>query len=219
MTATEQVTNQPQAHAVLQAAHEGGYRFPADFAGFSADVRVERDGMAQTGRVALRSPREIDIDLTADEETLGWLRQELGSMAGHRWPTPYAESDGRWTLTLEEGAGNLLGDLVRVHDDPFNSSYRLRDGRIAQVNRQMGPTRFSINIHEHTQTADGRTLPAVFTVAFWDTAQGRLTRTDEYLDRYVEVDGVQLPTERRILRVEDDGISVRKMTLSGQTLL
>lgn len=219
MTTTEQVTNQPPAHAALQAAHEGGYRFPAGFAGFSADVQVERDGAVQTGRVTLRSPREIEIDLAADEETLGWLRQELGSMAGHRWPTPYAESDGRWTLTLEEGEGHPQGDLVRVHDDPFNSSYRLRDGRIAQVNRQMGPTRFSINIHRHTETADGRTLPEVFTVAFWDTAQGRLSRTDEYLDRYVEVDGVQLPAERRILRVDDDGISVRKLTLSGQKLL
>jgi hypothetical protein len=219
MTATEQLTNQPQAHAALQAAHEGGYRFPADFAGFSADVQIERDGVTQTGKVTLRSPREIEIDLDAEGETLAWLRQELGSMAGHRWPTPYAESDGRWTLTLEEGAGHSLGDLVRVHDDPFNSSYRLRDRRIAQVNRQMGPTRFSINIHEHTETADGRTLPAVFTVAFWDTAQGRLSRTDEYVDRYTEVGGVQLPAERRILRVEDDGISVHKMTLSGHTLL
>ena len=219
MATDDQTPNQPQAHAALQAAHEGGYRFPENFAGFSADVQIERDGVTQTGKVTLRSPREIDIDLNAEEETLAWLRQELGSMAGHRWPTPYAESDGRWTLTLEEGAGHPLGDLVRVHDDPFDSSYRLRQGRIAQVNRQMGPTRFSINIHEHTETADGRTLPAVFTVAFWDTAQGRLSRTDEYLDRYVEVDGVQLPAERRILRVEDDGISVRKMTLSGHTML
>lgn len=219
MTATEQVVNQPQAHAALRAAHESGYRFPADFAGFSADVQIDHDGAVQAGRVTLRSPREIEIDLDADEETLGWLRQELGSMAGHRWPTPYAESDGRWTLTLEEGAGHPLGDLIRVHDDPFGSSYRLRDGRISQVNRQMGPTRFSINIHEHTGTADGHTLPAVFTVAFWDTARGRLSRADEYLDRYVEVDGVQLPAERRILRVDDDGISVRKLTLSGHRLL
>lgn len=219
MTATKQAMNQPQAHAALQAAHEGGYRFPADFAGFSADVLVERDDVAQTGRVVLRSPREIDIELDADEETLGWLRQELGSMAGHRWPTSYAESDGRWTLTLEASGGRPLGDLIRVHDDPFNSSYRLRDGRIVQANRQLGPARFSINIHAHTDTADGRTLPAVFTVAFWDTENGRLTRTDEYVDRYVEVDGVQLPAERRILRVEDDGISVRKLTLSGHALL
>jgi hypothetical protein len=219
MSTTEHVVNQPRAHAALQAAHEGGYCFPANFAGFTAEVWVERDGVTRNGRVALRSPREIEIDLDADEETLIWLRQELGSMAGHRWPTPYAESDGRWTLTLEEGAGHPLGDLIRVHDDPFNSSYRLRDGRITQVNRQMGPTRFSINIHEHTQAADGQMLPAVFTVAFWDTAQGRLSRTDEYLDRYVEVEGVQLPAERRILRVEDAGISVRKMTLSGHVLL
>lgn len=218
MTAIEQVANQPQAHAALQAAHEGGYRFPADFAGFTAEVEITGGEPARTGRVTLRSPREIEIDVEADEETLGWLRHELGSMAGHRWPTPYAGSDGRWTLTLEDD-GAALGDLIRVHDDPFNSSYRLRDGRITQVNRQMGPTRFSINIHEHTTLPDGRTLPAIFTVAFWDAAQARLTRTDEYRDRYREVDGVQLPAERRVLRAADDGISVRTMTLRNQTLL
>lgn len=219
MTTTEQVTNQPQAHALLRAAHEGGYRFPADFAGFSADVQIERNGDIETGRVTLRSPRDIAIETNVDEETLGWLEHELASMAGHRWPTPYAESDGRWTLTQEEGDGFPLGSLITVHDDPFRSSYRLRDGRISQVNRHMGPTRFSINIHEHTVLPDGRTLPTIFTVAFWDTAQGRLTRADEYRDRYIEVGGVQLPAERRILRFADDGVSVRTLTLSGHALL
>jgi hypothetical protein len=150
---------------------------------------------------------------------LDWVRHELGSMAGHRWPTPYAESDGRWTLTIKDEASHPLGQLIEVHDDPFDSSYRLRDGRIAQINRQMGPTRFSINIHEHTRTVDGRTLPRSFTVVFWDTEQGRLTRTDVYQDRYVDIDGVYLPSQRRILRAEDSGISVHGLTFTNHALL
>jgi hypothetical protein len=61
--------NQPRAHTALQAAHQGDYRFPANGAGFAADLQVARDSVAQTGRVTPRSPREIDIDFTADEET------------------------------------------------------------------------------------------------------------------------------------------------------
>jgi hypothetical protein len=219
MTATEQVANQPQAHAALQAARDKGYQFPEGFAGFAADVLVEHDGVAQAGRITLRAPREIEIELDADEETVGWLRQELGSMAGHRWPVSYAESDGRWTLTIEKDSGHPLGDLIRFHDDPFGSSYRIQEDGIMQVNREMGPTRFSINVLENTTTADGRTVPSVFAVAYWDSAQGRLNRTEAYQDRYVDVDGVYLPAERRILRFDDDGVSVRRLALSGHTLL
>jgi hypothetical protein len=94
------VTSDPRAHGLLQAAHEAGYRFPADFAGFAADIEVSANGDARRGHITLRSPRDLDLVLDADEATLDWVRHEIGSMAGHRWPTPYAESDGRWTLTL-----------------------------------------------------------------------------------------------------------------------
>lgn len=213
------LVNDAQAHALLQAAHEAGYRFPADFAGFSADIEISANGDTRCGHVTLRSPRDLDLDLDSDEATLGWVRHEIGSMAGHRWPTPYAESDGRWTLTIDEEAAHPLGQLITVHDDPFDSSYRLRDGRIAQVNRQMGPTRFSINIQQHALTADGRTLPSAFTVAFWNTDEGRLTRTDSYQDRYVDIDGVYLPAQRRILRAEDGGVSVHELTVTNHVLL
>ncbi len=213
------VTSDPRAHGLLQAAHEAGYRFPADIAGFAADIEVSVNGDARRGPITLRSPRDLDLVLDADEATLDWVRHEIGSMAGHRWPTPYAESDGRWTLTINNEAGHPLGQLIEVHDDPFDSSYRLRDGRIAQINRQMGPTRFSINIHEHTRTVDGRTLPRSFTVVFWDTEQGRLTRTDVYQDRYVDIDGVYLPSQRRILRAEDSGISVHELALTNHARL
>ncbi|MCA9880023.1 MAG: DUF3386 family protein [Thermomicrobiales bacterium] len=75
MTATERVTNRQQAHVARQAAREGGYRFSANFGGFAADVQVERDGVSQTDRVTLRSPREIAIDVDADMGTLGWLQR------------------------------------------------------------------------------------------------------------------------------------------------
>ena len=221
MAITERMplVNDPEAHGLLKAAHESGYRFPSEFAGFSSDIEISVNGETRRGHVVLRSPRDLDLDIEADEATMGWVRHEIGSMVGHRWPTPYAESDGRWILTLEEEAAHPLGQLIKVHDDPFDSSYRLRDGRITQVNRHMGPTRFSINIHEHALTADGRTLPSAFTVAFWNTEEGRLTRTDAYQDRYVEIGGIQVPEKRRILRAEDSCISVHEMMLSNYTLL
>lgn len=217
------VANEPEAHDVLRTAHDGGYRFPIGFKGFSADLSVSEgtpDGVSHlAGSVIVGGPRAIEVDASGPDALAAFAKQELASMAGHRWPTPYEESDGRWTLTIEEETGNPLGRLVTVHDDPFRSSYRLRDGRIVQVIRQMGPTRFTISIQDHTPTTDGRVLPAEFTVTYWNLESGRLTRADAYTDRYAVVDGVSVPGNRRVLTATDDGFVAREMTLSNVELL
>lgn len=213
------VANDPAAHAVLRQAHEAGYKFPAGFAGFTATLTFIQDGAAVSGRVTVRAPRDIQFEIDADEAAIGWLKQEIGSMAGHRWPTSYEAGDGRWTLTLEDDAGHPLGQTVTVHDDPFGSSYRVRDGQISEVNRQMGGTRFTITILQHQTAADGRNLPSVFTVAYWDVNEGRLTRSDAYTDRYATVSGASLPVGRRVVTSTDTGQTTREMILNGHELL
>lgn len=228
MVATEQrelspptgdASNDPAAHAALREAHAAGYKFPDGFAGFTATITFIHDGEAVSGRVTVKAPREIEFDIAADEAALGWLRHEVGSMAGHRWPSPYEASDGRWTLTLDDDADHPLGQTVKVHDDPFDSSYRLRDGHISQVNRQMGGTRFTITILEHQTAVDGRVLPSLFTVAYWDTAEGRLSRADAYSDRYAVVAGTSLPVGRRVVTSSDTGQTTRELILNGHELL
>lgn len=211
--------NDPAAHAALRQAHDAGYKFPPGFAGFTASLTYIQDGEAVSGRVTVRAPREIEFDIAADDAGLGWLRQEIGSMAGHRWPSPYEASDGRWTLTFGDDAAHPLGQTVSVHDDPFGSSYRVRDGRISQVNRQMGGTRFTITILDHQAAIDGRTLPSLFTVAFWDIAADRLTRADAYTDRYATVSGLSLPVGRRVVTSADTGQTTRELVLNGHELL
>jgi hypothetical protein len=218
MASPDTISNDPKAHTLLRAAHEGGYRFPRGFAGFAATVRVVDGEHAASGRVKVRSPQDVSLEIDAGAATTAWLQHEIASMAGHRWPTPYEESDGRWTLTVESDDAHPLGRLVRVHDDPFQSSYRVRDGRIAQITRQMGPRRFSIIPHEHTITPDGRALPSHFTVVFWDLDQGRLVRSDAYQDQYVPVDGVYLPASRRVVSADDAGITVRELALSDHVI-
>ncbi len=83
---TTAIPNDPAAHAALRAAHDAGYKFPAGFAGFTATLTYIEDGEAITGHVTVKAPRDITFDIAADEASLGWLRQEIGSMAGHRWP-------------------------------------------------------------------------------------------------------------------------------------
>lgn len=217
MVVTEDVRNDSDAHALLRVAHDSGYRFPEGFGGFEATLNANVNGETIRGTVTVRAPRDIQLD-TPDGEATSWVKRELASMAGHRWHLPYEQADGRNTLTLDPDETDPLGRHVIVHNDDYDSSYRVANGQISQVNRTMGPMRFSIIIQDRAVVGGGL-LPNHFTVAFWDTASGRLTRSDIYADRYTDIDGVWLPSSRNVITADGDGLCVRSFALTEQTLL
>jgi hypothetical protein len=69
------------------------------------------------------------------------------------------------------------------------------------------------------QTGDGRLLPTYFTVSFWSGVPARLAQTDAYTDRFTLVDGVVLPESRRVITIDDGGVSARQVTLSEHRML
>ncbi len=215
------VENDPAAHDVLRGAHDGSYRFPAGFPGFSAEFSVVESGpsgsTSTSGKIDVVDAKSVEI-AGADGELADFVKKEVASMAGHRWGTPYEQGDGRWTLTIAEDNGDPLGRLIAVHDDPLASTYRVRAGRISQVARSMGPMSFTISMQSHIMTSDGEHLPETFTVTFWDAGTGRMTRSDIYTDRYERVGGVTLPAFRRVLTATDSGIVGREIELSNWRL-
>ncbi len=207
----------PQAHELLRAAHSRAYYFPRDFRGFRANVQYTGDTLDVAGVALVHGPRAIDLNLPAPAEVTAWVRQELLSLIGHRWPVGFDESDGRFALSLHDD-GHPLGCLIRFEDDPFASSYRLDDRRITQINRTMGSMRLTITIQEHAVTSDERLLPVHFTVAYWDLATNRLTRADTYSDQYAGINGLYLPTLRRVVTATDNGVETRQIRLTDHQL-
>ena len=112
----------------------------------------------------------------------------------------------------------MLGQVVEL-GDTMDSSYRVAGGEISTVSRTMGGQRFTIVIHDRRAFEDGRTLPTSFSVFFWDAVSGALTATEAYRDEVVDVEGVFLPSLRRVVRGDRDGLSVRELALSDHTLL
>jgi hypothetical protein len=214
-----QTTTNNEAHQLLQAAHNRAYRYPEAFAGFKARIRYSTDEKTRDGQVTIHSPNDMTLEIEGTEDELKLLQHEIASLCGHRWHTPYSTGDGRYTLSLDENAEHPLGQLIIFQDDPFQSSYRIKDGSVVQINRQMGPTRFTIHILEHVSVEGDRRLPRQFTVAFWDTGQKRLIRNFVYTDHYVPVGGYYLPTSRRVIIYNDEGVSVHVMTFSAHELL
>lgn len=218
-TTADTVGNDRHAHAAMREAHDAAYRLPEGFGGFTARVTYIEDARRVEGTLRVSGPRAIELDLPVDEAARGWLTREIGSIAGHRWHLPYDEADGGHTLALSAADDSPLGQFVRVANDRLDSSYRVADGGISQVNRTMGTLRFSIQIQARIMTADGRALPAHFTVFYWNTEDGRLTRSDVYHDEYVAIADVYLPAARRIITADDNGISVREVRFDGHEVL
>lgn len=212
-----------EAHALLKDAHGRSYRFPEGFHGFTADVTITRavgdTVTTASGTATVAGPRAIQVEIDGDEGLAGWVKQELGSMAGHRWPTSYEESDGRYELALGDGADHPLGQELTFENDPFSSAYRVAGGAISQVTRSMGPMRFTITMLRHEVAADGRSLPSEFTVSYWNTKEGRLVRADGYRDRYAEIDGISVPAERTVITAEDGGFTTHRLVISNVQLL
>lgn len=216
-------TTNEVAHGVLREAQQAAYRFPEGFFGFRAHVTITEatSGGTKTasGTVTVGGPRSIELALEGDETLAQWGKQEIGSVAGHRWPTSYEESDGRYGLVLDEDPHHPLGSQITFQDDPFASVYRVANGRISQVTRSMGSMRFTITMQRHSETPDGRALPSEFTVSYWNTQQDRLTRSDIYSDRYQVVENVSIPATRTIVTADDTGFTTRVLEFSDVQLL
>lgn len=209
----------PAAHRLLRRAYEATYRFPEGFGGFEAALYYARDPACRSGTVEIRSPSDIRITGSIEDER---LRRELSSIVSHRWPLSYEDADGRHRLSIEPEK-HSLGTLVRVEDDGTDSTYHVHGGHIQQIERSVGGRRFSINIQERNYTDDGRALPAHFCAVYWqidgDGMEKRLVRTDIYRDGYIPVGGVYLPLSRRVVTADDSGTSIWQILLRDHRLL
>jgi hypothetical protein len=212
VTATE---NETRADALVRTAHARAYRYPDTFEGFEARLSWRTDRASGRGTVVARKGPEVVVVDDAGTE-LEWVTKELRSIVGHRQFTDYEAGDGRHGKAL--GSAHVLGEVVELGDS-LESSYRVASGEISTVTRTMGGQRFTIVIHDRRSFEDGRTLPTSFSVFYWDAGSGALTATEAYHDEVAEIDGIQLPALRRVVRADGSGLAVRELALSGHELL
>jgi hypothetical protein len=199
----------------MRAAHEAVYRWPADFAGFSADLTVLEDAEAVPGRLVVRPGAEPEIAFRDDSPLADWASGELRMMVAHRAPRTFEEADGRYG----HRAGAREDGALRIHiDDPLSSSYLVEDdGGILEVRRSPGGTTFAIRVLESLTAPSGGRLSRVFSVSFWGP-DGGLDRVQTYQDDHVAVGGVLLPSRRHVVTTDGEGIGARTIVVSGHGL-
>ena len=214
------VADDPRARDLLRRAFEATARWPKDFQGFTADLTVNVNGNETNGSVLVKSPREVSVQL-CDGDIQKWAQEQLGMIAVHRGPRSFDESDGKYTLTMEEDR-HPLGVKLTIHGS--NSFYRLKDNRITQINRKMAhpgmnPFAFTINVEESAVTKDQKNLTTKYTVYYYSPTDGTLTNVESFTDTHIRIGACDLPATRRIITYEGKQVVVKYLNFTNHSLL
>jgi len=214
------VVDDPEARALLRRAFEKTARWQSDFKGFTAELTVNTNGKETKGPVLVKGPREVSVQL-GDADVQKWAQEQIGMIAVHRGPRSFDQSDGQYTLTMEDD-GHPFGTKLVIHGS--NSFYRIKDNRITQINRKMAhpgmaPFAFTINVEESTVTQDHKNLTTRYTVYYYSPETGTLNNVESFTDTHVRVGSSDLPATRRIIGYENGQVVVKSLTFSSHKLL
>jgi hypothetical protein len=214
------IADDPKAREMLRQAFEKTARWQKEFKGFTADLTVNVNGKETSGPVMVKGPREVSVQL-GDAEVQKWAQEQLGMIAVHRGARTFEDSDGKYSLTMEED-GHPFGTKLIIHGS--NSFYRLKDSRITQINRTMAhpgmtPFAFTINVEESAVTQDQKNLTTKYSVYYFSPADGKLTNVECFTDTHIRVGASDLPATRRIISYEQGEVIVKKLTFTNHKLI
>jgi hypothetical protein len=185
------------------------------FPGFRADLEINFDGKVFRGPVEVSPEGKVTLDL-GDRHAETWARHTLGSVVGHRLDnstglkTPCAFAD--------DNTQHPLGRAIRVLNDEFHSSYRIRDRQVIVVNREMPDSRFTITVLENRRNEEGQFLPVCYTVNTWDRKSGALRSAAGHHQTWQRVGRFDLPGTTTVVTATAGTLEARGLKLSNHRL-
>ncbi len=212
------VQDDPNARGLLRKAFDKTARWQPDFKGFTADLSANVNGKEYRGSVTVKGPKDVTVTLP-DPEVQKWAENQIGMIAVHRGPRSFDESDGKYALTLGDDAIHPLGPSLHIHGDGMQSSYRIKDDRITQINRRMPYVAFTINVEDSAQTADHKYLTTRYTVYYFSPKDGSLTNVESFSDTHTRVGASDLPATRRIIGYENGAVTVKSLAFENHKML
>jgi hypothetical protein len=206
------------AGEMLRQAREARATWDGSFPGFEAEILVRLDESAPvSGKLRVAADGSLELDLP-EGEAKDWAQQQLRSEVMHRIDRPSPFSDDA-EYASEEDADHPLGRLIRLSGDRFESSYRIKGNEMLEVNRTMGDSRFSNKVLLTEENEEGKSLPKVFTLTYWDTKTGALQRVETFSVTWSRQGRYDLPATRVQVVSTNDSAAVHALELSNHRLL
>lgn len=202
------------APALMSRARESRAAW-VNFPGFEADLKLFAEGHDHSGQIKVTSGGEVELSgfqLKDEKPVLTVLR----SLVGHRMGSGSEDSDVSFA---EEPIGHPFGRLIKFNGDTaMGSHYRIKDNVIREVNRKSESGRFTISVLEVRRNEEGKYLPGVYTVSFWNK-DGSLRSTTTTNETWQRVGAFDLPRTHDSVWASANELRNLRMEFSGHKLL
>ena len=164
--------------------------------------------------MVFQTPATLKIELPEGELPETVVRT-VRSMVLHRVP-----SNRRVEVPARYGEmdDHPLGRSVLL-SDKYQSSYRIQDNRILQVDRQLTDSRRVLTLLSTETTRSGSYLPAHVSAVLFDKQSGEVREAWTYISRFQEVEGEYLPLSRKVVRTGKGRTSMLLIEWEGIELL
>jgi len=192
----------PRAAALMEDASKSRYTWSQDATAVSGKFTWEMDGKSGAGtfRSVFHQHGGLKITPEGGGEVPEEVREHIGSMINHRVAPSATAAKKPQPAVVIVVEDEERGPLILTVGDAMQSTQRVRDGKLVQVNRVMGGKRFTIDVTDFEKTADGRACPAAFTVTWWDAASGKKSEKQTYTTQgFQTIDGQLFPKSERVV--------------------
>jgi len=196
LTAIPQSTDKT-ARDAMQAAHDARLAW-IDFPGFTADVRVQTDGVAHSGSILVTDDFDYELSIS-DDAIQPWVNSKLRSVIGHRRPGSAATE----VKLAESEASADFGLFVARLDG--SGTFRIQDGLIREVHRKNDSHWFEITNVEFFDAGDGKVLPETSSVTYRDPKTGDITKNVVNRFTWISVGDFLLPEGCLTIETSADG--------------
>jgi type 1 fimbria pilin len=208
-----EVPNDPKARELLERAFNKTSRWPEGYGGFEADLSINVNGEVSTGKVTVKSSKEVEVTLPS-EDLQKWAQGQISMIATHRGPRNFEESDGKYNLSFAGEENHPQGPRISLGDS-MGSTYRVKNDRITQINRKMPYVAFTINVEDSALTSDDKYLTTRYSVYYFSPKDGSLANVESFSDTHVRAGNADLPSTRRIISYEKGEMVTRTMTFEN----
>lgn len=222
--AAEGISNHAKASQLMTQAVQARALWDDSFPGFTADIRINYEGQVRRGEVRVTPNGEVQLRQRSKSRgpAFAWANGWLGMMVFHRLGGE--EGEDQYQDVRAVGHPNHPLGVMLALDDQFDSSFRVDDKVIRQVNRDLAPgqaggglTRVRINVLNTRETPEGEILPLDFVINYLDDEQ-RLAMVETLSSDFVRLDGYDLPRWCRVITTQDGQMIAGVLELSNHRL-
>ena len=186
------------AEALLQHVRENRETLSPSFLGFRSKLVVTHGGRIYHGDMQFRPPITLEVEFS-HSEIRNLVKPLVRSLLSHRMRSDRTRNEN---VRFAEPDEHPLGRRILL-GDKYGSSYRIRDGRILEVDRNLEDSRLVISVLETKTTPSGTHLPAHFFVTVFDSKTGAVKSASAYRDVYEQIGGEHLPRSRHVINTAE----------------